>query len=35
MFPDFDSATRLELFARETLPGWTPYGYETDRDAAA
>jgi N6-adenosine-specific RNA methylase IME4 len=34
MYPDFDAATRLELFARETLPGWTPYGLEIDRDAA-
>jgi N6-adenosine-specific RNA methylase IME4 len=28
MYPDFDSRTRLELFARETVAGWTPYGFE-------
>jgi N6-adenosine-specific RNA methylase IME4 len=29
MFPDFDAATRLELFAREQNPGWTCHGYES------
>jgi N6-adenosine-specific RNA methylase IME4 len=35
MYPDFDELTRLELFARHRVSGWTPYGYETDRDFAA
>ena len=31
MYPDFDSPeTRLELFARGDIPGWTTYGYEAD-----
>jgi N6-adenosine-specific RNA methylase IME4 len=34
MYPDFDADTRLELFARETVPGWTSYGFEANRDAA-
>jgi N6-adenosine-specific RNA methylase IME4 len=29
MYPDFDAETRLELFARETVDGWTAYGYES------
>jgi N6-adenosine-specific RNA methylase IME4 len=28
MYPDFDAATRLELFARGDVPGWTTHGYE-------
>jgi N6-adenosine-specific RNA methylase IME4 len=28
MYPDFDEKTRLELFAREQVKGWTGYGYE-------
>lgn len=28
MYPDFDASTRLELFARGDIPGWTAYGYE-------
>jgi N6-adenosine-specific RNA methylase IME4 len=28
MYPDFDASTRLELFARETAPGWTAWGNE-------
>ncbi|MFK4727125.1 N6-adenosine-specific RNA methylase IME4 [Bradyrhizobium niftali] len=28
MYPDFDESTRLELFARVKVDGWTPYGYE-------
>jgi N6-adenosine-specific RNA methylase IME4 len=31
MYPDFDAKTRLELFARETVEGWTPYGFEVYR----
>lgn len=34
MYPDFDETTRLELFARETVPGWSSYGYEARSDAA-
>jgi len=34
MYPDFNEQSRLELFARETVRGWTPYGYEQDRAAA-
>jgi len=28
MYPDFDRRTRLELFARDTTPEWSSYGYE-------
>jgi N6-adenosine-specific RNA methylase IME4 len=28
MYPDFDARTRLELFARGEVKGWTTYGYE-------
>ena len=28
MYPDFDKHTRLELFARESVKGWTCYGFE-------
>jgi N6-adenosine-specific RNA methylase IME4 len=28
MYPDFDQATRLELFARGDVPGWSTYGLE-------
>jgi N6-adenosine-specific RNA methylase IME4 len=35
MYPDFDETTRLELFAREKLPGWTPYGFEASLGEAA
>jgi len=34
MYPDFDATTRLELFARETVRGWTPYGLESLGKAA-
>jgi N6-adenosine-specific RNA methylase IME4 len=34
MYPNFDVSTRLELFARETVPGWTPYGFESSDVAA-
>jgi N6-adenosine-specific RNA methylase IME4 len=34
MYPDFDEKTRLELFARETVPGWSAYGFEANRHAA-
>lgn len=30
MYPDFNAATRLELFARETVNRWTPYGFESE-----
>jgi len=29
MYPHFDRDTRIELFARETVPGWTVDGYES------
>ena len=35
MYPDFDASTRLELFARETVEGWTAYGFESSRNVAA
>jgi len=36
MYPDFDARTRLELFARaDAIEGWTLYGNESNRDAAA
>ena len=28
MYPDFDAKTRLEIFARGDIPGWTLDGYE-------
>ena len=28
MYPHFDKATRIELFARENVAGWTVDGYE-------
>jgi N6-adenosine-specific RNA methylase IME4 len=34
MYPDFDEKTRLELFAREQVKGWTTYGYEALGEAA-
>jgi N6-adenosine-specific RNA methylase IME4 len=30
MYPDFDAQTRLEIFARGDIKGWTTYGYEAD-----
>ena len=30
MYPDFDAQTRLELFARGNIKGWTTYGLEAD-----
>jgi N6-adenosine-specific RNA methylase IME4 len=34
MYPDFNSATRLELFARGSTPGWTCHGFEAADIAA-
>jgi N6-adenosine-specific RNA methylase IME4 len=34
MYPDFDERTRLELFARATVPGWCCFGFEAHREAA-
>jgi N6-adenosine-specific RNA methylase IME4 len=36
MYPDFNAATRLELFARGSIRGWSTYGFEAkpERDAA-
>ncbi len=30
MYPDFSEKTRLELFARGQVPGWTTYGWEAE-----
>lgn len=35
MYPDFDARTRIELFARESIPGWTVYGNQVHQNAAA
>ena len=35
MYPDFDQSTRLELFGRESVPGWTVYGNEAFNVKAA
>jgi len=34
MYPAFDEQSRLELFARGSVPGWSVYGYESNRVAA-
>jgi N6-adenosine-specific RNA methylase IME4 len=34
MYPDFDAKTRLELFARDNVKGWTCRGFEALRQAA-
>ena len=34
MYPDFDETTRLELFARGDIKGWTTYGFEAGDIAA-
>lgn len=34
MCPDFNERTRLELFAREQVPGWSVYGFEAFDRAA-
>ncbi len=34
MYPDFNADNRLEIFARETVPGWTVYGFESNNLAA-
>jgi len=28
MYPHFDTTTRVELFARGSVPGWATYGFE-------
>jgi N6-adenosine-specific RNA methylase IME4 len=33
MYPDFDAKTRLEIFSRDDVPGWTHYGFEAPFDA--
>jgi N6-adenosine-specific RNA methylase IME4 len=35
MYPDFNAAARLELFAREHSEGWTAWGYEVADDRGA
>lgn len=32
MYPDFDAKTRIELFARESVKGWTVYGNQAHQD---
>jgi N6-adenosine-specific RNA methylase IME4 len=34
MYPDYDADTRLELFSRDTVPGWTHFGFEANAKAA-
>jgi N6-adenosine-specific RNA methylase IME4 len=34
MYPDFDAATRCELFCREHVDSWTTFGYEAVNEAA-
>jgi N6-adenosine-specific RNA methylase IME4 len=34
MYPAYDADTRLELFARGNVPGWTTYGFEATQKAA-
>jgi N6-adenosine-specific RNA methylase IME4 len=34
MYPVFDASSRLELFARERVKGWTSYGFEAVDKAA-
>ena len=34
MYPDYDANTRLELFSRSDVPGWTHFGYEAKQQAA-
>ena len=29
MYPDFDAKTRVELFSRECVSGWSSYGFES------
>lgn len=35
MYPDFDEQSRIELFCREKLKGWSVYGLEAPDQAAA
>lgn len=35
MYPDYDSNTRLELFSRSDVPGWTHFGFEAKQIQAA
>jgi N6-adenosine-specific RNA methylase IME4 len=34
MYPDFDESTRIELFARDQVKGWSVYGLEAFDHAA-
>jgi N6-adenosine-specific RNA methylase IME4 len=34
MFPHFDETTRIELFARGRIPGWSVHGYEAESGVA-
>lgn len=34
MYPDFDATSRLEIFARGNIQGWTTYGLESNLSAA-
>jgi N6-adenosine-specific RNA methylase IME4 len=35
MYPDYDADTRLELFSRDSVPGWTHFGFEAHTREAA
>jgi N6-adenosine-specific RNA methylase IME4 len=35
MYPDYDADTRLELFSRDSVPGWTHFGFEAHAPKAA
>jgi N6-adenosine-specific RNA methylase IME4 len=35
MYPDYDADTRLELFSRDSVPGWTHFGFEANLKEAA
>ena len=34
MYPDYDATARLELFSRDSTPGWTHFGFEANQRAA-
>jgi N6-adenosine-specific RNA methylase IME4 len=35
MYPDFDASSRVELFCREQVEGWTTWGFEAVQEEAA
>jgi N6-adenosine-specific RNA methylase IME4 len=34
MYPNYDASTRLELFSRDSAPGWTHFGLEANKTKA-